>query len=124
MVFRRFKREMLVSNQKQSSQIALESGVFETRLTKKFTLRKPFERQIPGVVKAIIPGIIAEISTRTGNTVMQGDTLLVLEAMKMLNRIMAPVNGTIKAIRVKAGDKVVKGQVLAEIEPAAVDGSN
>jgi pyruvate carboxylase len=109
--------EILVSNQKQFSSIALENGVFETRLTKKFVRRRLYERQDPGAVKAVIPGVISEILTRTGNTVRQGDTLLILEAMKMLNRLIAPVDGTVKAIHVKAGDRVVKGQVLAEIKP-------
>jgi biotin carboxyl carrier protein len=36
--------------------------------------------------------------------------------MKMLNRITAPVPGTVKAVRVKAGEKVSKGQVLVELE--------
>jgi biotin carboxyl carrier protein len=111
--------EILVSNQKQFSSIALESGVFETQITKKFAQRKLYERQAPGVIKAVIPGVISEILTRTGNTVRQGDTLLILEAMKMLNRLIAPLDGTVKAIHVKAGARVVKGQVLAEIKPAA-----
>jgi biotin carboxyl carrier protein len=109
--------EILVSHQKQSSQIALENGVFETRLTKKFTHRKLFEKQDPGAIKAVIPGVISEICTRTGNSVRQGDTLLILEAMKMLNRLMAPIDGTVKSIHVKTGDRVVKGQVLVEIKP-------
>ena len=105
-----------MSKQKQFSEIALENGVFETKVTKKFSLRKPYERQNPGVVKAVIPGVVSEIITSTGKAVKQGDTVLILEAMKMLNRIMAPLHGTIKAVHVSPGQKVTKGQVLVEIE--------
>ena len=45
-----------------------------------------------------------------------GDTLMILEAMKMRNRIKAPLAGKVKAVHVAVGDKVVKGQTLIEIE--------
>jgi acetyl/propionyl-CoA carboxylase alpha subunit len=47
----------------------------------------------------------------------QGDVVLVLEAMKMANRIVMPFDGTIKAIHVKKGDIVPKNQLMVEIEP-------
>jgi biotin carboxyl carrier protein len=104
-----------VSEQKKFSQISLENGVFETRLTRKFGSRKLYEKQDPRFIKAVIPGVIAEINAGTGKGVKQGDTVLVLEAMKMLNRIKAPQDGTVKAVRVKTGEKVAKGQLLMEI---------
>ena len=105
-----------MTKQSQFSEIALESGTFETQVTRKFTLRRPYEKKKPGVVKAVIPGVIAEIIADVGKAVKQGDTMMILEAMKMLNRIMAPLHGTVKAVHVSAGEKVAKGQVLMEIE--------
>ena len=64
----------------------------------------------------MIPGVVAEVDTQVGTAVKKGDTLMILEAMKMLNRIKAPQDGTVKAISVAAGEKVTKGQVLIEIE--------
>jgi biotin carboxyl carrier protein len=58
---------------------------------------------------------VAEISASVGKTVKQGETLMVLEAMKMLNRILAPQDGMVKVVRVAKGEKVSKGQVLIEI---------
>ena len=104
-----------MTEQEKFSQIALESGVFETRMTRKFNRRKPFEKQDPRIIKAVIPGVVAEIGANVGNDVKQGDTMMILDAMKMLNRIMAPQDGTVKAIRVAKGEKVAKGQVLIEI---------
>jgi biotin carboxyl carrier protein len=105
-----------VTKQNLFEEIALENGIFETRVTRKFTLRKPYARQDPGVVKAVIPGVVSEILANVGTAVKQGDTVMILEAMKMLNRIMAPLHGTIKAIHVSPGDRVAKGQVLMEVE--------
>ncbi|MFT3849291.1 MAG: acetyl-CoA carboxylase biotin carboxyl carrier protein subunit [Propionivibrio sp.] len=105
-----------MQEQEQFTEIALESGTYESRVTKKFTLRKPFEKVDPRVIKASIPGVIDKIETRVGAKVTQGEALMILEAMKMLNRIKAPVNGTVKVIRVAPGEKVTKGQVLLEIE--------
>ena len=64
----------------------------------------------------MIPGVVAELGCSVGQQVKQGDTLMILEAMKMLNRIKAPADGKIKVIRVAPGEKVTKGQVLLEIE--------
>jgi biotin carboxyl carrier protein len=105
-----------MSEQKKFSQISLENGVFETHLTRKFGLRRLYEKQDPRFIKAVIPGVIAEISAGTGKAVKRGDTVLVLEAMKMLNRIKALQDGTVRAVRVKVGEKVAKGQLLMEIE--------
>ncbi len=104
-----------MSEQEKFIQIALENGVFETRSSRKFGRRKPYEKQDPRMIKAVIPGVVAEIGTKVGKTVKQGDTMMILEAMKMLNRIMAPLDGTVKVIRVATGEKVAKGQVLMEI---------
>lgn len=105
-----------MSTQEKLGEIALENGTYETRLTKKFMQRKPYEKHDPRIIKALIPGVAAEIDTQVGKSVKQGDTLMILEAMKMLNRIKAPLDGVVKAIRVASGEKVTKGQVLIEIE--------
>jgi pyruvate carboxylase len=101
---------------KKFSQIGLENGVFETLTTRKFEKRKLYEKQDPGIIKAVIPGVIAEIAAKSGDIVRKGDVLMTLEAMKMLNKIMAPKDGFVKTIRVKAGEKVAKGQVLIELK--------
>ena len=65
-------------------------------------------------LKAPMPGLIVGISVQPGDVVSKGDTLLILEAMKMENALKAPADGTIKAIRTTKGDRVEKGQVLIE----------
>lgn len=96
-------------------QLALEGGTYETRLTRKFALRKPYAKKDAQVIKALIPGVIERIDTTVGAKVRHGDILIIQDAMKMHNRIRAPHDGTIKAIAVAAGEKVGKGQVLLEM---------
>jgi len=104
-----------LSEQDKYTQVGLENGVFETRITRKFAMRKRFQKLDPRIIKAVIPGVVAQINVQNGQPVTQGDTVLVLEAMKMLNSIKATQDGTVKHIRVKKGEKVAKGQTLIEI---------
>jgi len=64
---------------------------------------------------APMPGMIVSYSKEVGDTVTAGETVVVLEAMKMENALPAPVAGTIKAITRKSGDSVAKNDVLAVI---------
>ena len=65
-------------------------------------------------LKAPMPGLIVGISVKPGDDVGKGDSLLILEAMKMENVLKSPGEATVKAIRVSKGDRVEKGQVLVE----------
>jgi len=65
-------------------------------------------------VLAPMPGLLLEVLVQEGGPVKEGDRLLVLEAMKMENIILAPRNGTIKKVHVKKGDAVDKKQLLLE----------
>ncbi len=67
-------------------------------------------------ITAPLPGVILEMQVKEGDTVKTGDTLLVMEAMKMENNILAEQSGTIKSIKVRKGDAVLQGDLLIEIE--------
>ena len=66
-------------------------------------------------VKAPLPGTITDICVSVGQQVNVGDTVIVLEAMKMQNNIEAEAAGTVKAINVNKGDSVMEGSVLLTI---------
>ena len=66
-------------------------------------------------IEAPMPGMIIRYEVNEGDSVNEGDVVLVLEAMKMENAITSPVAGTVKQIRYKDGDSVQKGDVLAVI---------
>lgn len=67
-------------------------------------------------INAPLPGVVIKINAKVGDKVSTGDTILVLEAMKMENNITADSNGTIKAILCKEGDQVQSGQALVELD--------
>jgi oxaloacetate decarboxylase alpha subunit/pyruvate carboxylase subunit B len=66
-------------------------------------------------IKAPMPGMIIRYEKKVGDTVNEGETVVVIEAMKMENALPAPVTGVIKAINSKSGDSVARGDVLAVI---------
>jgi biotin carboxyl carrier protein len=65
-------------------------------------------------IKAPMPGLIVDMRVKIGDTVEAGDTLVILEAMKMENSIKSPGAGTVRNVKVRKGDSVEKGQVLIE----------
>ena len=69
-----------------------------------------------GDVVAPMPGSILEINVKKGDTVSEGDLLIILEAMKMENEIIADQSGTVKDIKVRVGDSVDTEDILMVIE--------
>lgn len=67
-------------------------------------------------VTSPMPGVILGIDVAVGAAVTHGQTLMVLEAMKMKNEIKAERDGTVGAVRVAVGDQVKHGDVLLEFE--------
>jgi pyruvate carboxylase subunit B len=66
-------------------------------------------------LRAPMPGMIIGYEKQVGEAVSEGETLVVLEAMKMENALPAPTGGTVKAINFKTGDSVAKGDILCII---------
>ena len=64
---------------------------------------------------APMPGMVVSYAKQVGDAVDEGETVVVLEAMKMENALPAPTDGTIKAINYSSGDSVAKGDVLLVI---------
>jgi biotin carboxyl carrier protein len=77
---------------------------------------RPAATSNKSAVKSPLPGIILEIKVKVGDTVKKGDTVLILEAMKMENNIHADKDGKVTAINVNNGDSVLEGTDLIIIE--------
>ena len=60
-----------------------------------------------------MPGTIVRIPVKVGDSLKAGDTLVVLEAMKMETEIKSPADGTVASIEVEQGGQVATGQILA-----------
>jgi biotin carboxyl carrier protein len=92
----------------------INSSLYKTRLSSKFINRKPYKRENPKIVKSFIPGTILDILVEEGQEINKNDYILILDAMKMQNKLMSHTGGKIKKIHVKKGDKVSKGKILLE----------
>jgi 3-methylcrotonyl-CoA carboxylase alpha subunit len=72
----------------------------------------------PGTLTAPIPGVIAAVFVKAGESVLRGAPLLVLEAMKMEHQIRAPRDGVVDAVRVAVGAQVQEGAELVSLRVA------
>ncbi len=93
-----------------------------------FTVETPFSLQRMKVLnskkgkveqeflRAPMPGKIIDVLVREGSTVLRGEPVVILEAMKMQNEILSPVNGTIVRVEAKANTNVMKDDLLVEIK--------
>ncbi len=96
--------------------LVIDATKYRTHLNYKFESRKAYESPDPRKIISSIPGTIIKVHVEAGQEVRQGDPMLVLEAMKMRNKIMFHSDGTVKSIFVKEGEKVPKNFVMLELE--------
>lgn len=89
---------------------------YKTKLTKKFENRIVYKAPNPDEIKSYIPGTIVDIFVEEGQEVEEGESILILEAMKMRNQIAMPRKGIIKSIQVVVGDRIPKNRVMVVIE--------
>ena len=74
-------------------------------------------------VEAAMPGIVVEVMVTEGEQVTEGQTLVVLEAMKMQNPMVADSDGVVGKVHCAAGEAVAGGALLLEVEPLAEEGA-
>ncbi|MDY0215337.1 MAG: biotin/lipoyl-containing protein [Bacteroidales bacterium] len=77
--------------------------------------RKVYILSDPGLIYPFIPGTVSSFIVKKGDEVVKGDQLFILDAMKMNNIVLAPIDGVVKKINVKVGEKVSKNDVIMEI---------
>jgi len=74
-----------------------------------------------GTVSANIPGKVVTVEVEEGQHVVEGQVILILEAMKMQNEIQAPVTGTVTTVHCSEGEAIEANVPLVVIEPEATD---
>jgi len=95
---------------------AVTARKYKTLLTNKYKNRKVWVEPNPYEIQSFIPGTIIEISIKEGDVVEEGAPLMILEAMKMRNRIEMPFTAKIKKINVAVGDRIPKDMLMIELE--------
>ncbi|MFN8256677.1 MAG: acetyl-CoA carboxylase biotin carboxyl carrier protein subunit [Bacteroidales bacterium] len=96
--------------------LVIEGTRYRTYLTPKFESRDKWITPDDKLITSIIPGTVVTVLVRKGQKVKEGDSLLVLESMKMQNKILCPRNAVVKTIKVAAGQVIPKGYVMMELD--------
>jgi len=86
------------------------------RAEKVVTFTQMADPQKPGEIGASIPGNVFRILVKEGDEVKEGDSLLIIEAMKMETNVVSPIRGTVTEICVKEGQRVKTGELLLKIQ--------
>jgi biotin carboxyl carrier protein len=108
-------KDLQIDNKKeQYKSLLVENIKYKTLLTKKYLEKKPYAPKDIKKITAFIPGTITNVFVAPKKKVKVGDKLLVLEAMKMRNDIISPLEGIIKEVYIKEGEKVNKEKILVE----------
>lgn len=94
--------------------VFLDGEVFEFEVQAEGRRRRA--DAVLGSLSAPMPASVVRVDRGPGDTVKRGDTLIILEAMKMELPVRAPADGTVKAVHCRAGDLVQPGVSLIEIE--------
>ena len=89
--------------------------VLDERRMRMRRVRSEFEMSGPEIIKTSMPGKVVKVLVEEGQQVEPGKGVIIIEAMKMENEIMAPVAGTVKSITVSKGASVNSGDVLVVI---------
>ncbi len=97
--------------------IIVHSAVYKTEYTNKYKNRVKWEQPDTNHIYSYIPGTIIDVFVKPGEKVKKGDSLMILEAMKMHNNVQMPFNGKIVKVHIKPREKVPKNFLMIEIKP-------
>jgi biotin carboxyl carrier protein len=104
-----------MNNEDTPGFLNIDTSLYKTRISNKFKNRKSYQPTDPRIILSFIPGTVLGIMIKEGQDVKKGDDLMILDAMKMKNKLKCNMDGKVKTIAVKEGDKVSKGTVLVEL---------
>jgi len=107
----------MINEKPEYVDFAVTARKYKTLLTKKYLNRKVWVDPNPYEIQSFIPGTVLKISVKEGDVVDEGAPLLILEAMKMQNRIEMPFTARIKKINVEVGSRIPKETLMIELEP-------
>ena len=96
--------------------LIVHSAVYKTEYTRKYENRTKWEKPDENKILSFIPGTIIGIQAKEGQKLKEGDVILILEAMKMHNKVQMPFDGKVVKIYVTKGEKIPKMHLMLEIE--------
>jgi biotin carboxyl carrier protein len=106
-----------MAEQEKTQIIIVHSAKYQTTYNKKYENRKVWAEPNFNHINSYIPGTIIDILVKNGQKVAAGESILILEAMKMYNDIKMPFKGKIVKVFVEIGQKIPKNFLMIEVEP-------
>jgi biotin carboxyl carrier protein len=97
-------------------EVVVQGSTYQTKLNRVYQNRKKWSNPDDNELFSFIPGTVVKFLVKEGDSVNEGDPILLLEAMKMENTILAPKSCKIKKINVNIGEKIPKGTLMVEFE--------
>lgn len=98
-------------------ELIIQGAVYKTTYTRKFEERVKWEAPNINMLYSFIPGTVIDIFVKPKQKVKEGETLLLLEAMKMQNQVRMPFDGEIVKINVKKDEVIPNRYLMLEIKP-------
>ena len=106
-----------MSEEKEYKDLIIQGTIYKTTFTKKFENRVNYETPNENLLFSFIPGTIIDIFVKPKTKVKEGETILLLEAMKMQNQVRMPFDGEIVKIHVKKDEIIPNRHLMIEIKP-------
>ena len=101
---------------KPTAFLNVDGTEYKTILPEDFEQLRKYHMPEPEHIRSFIAGTIQKVNVKEGQQVKKGEKLLILEAMKMKNRVLAPLAGKVTKVYVKEGENVTKNQLLIKLE--------
>lgn len=112
-------RELAIEGNQADIEVLMEGKLYEVKVLDQRALlmaqRKGGLMTSSGEVHSPMPGLIVEVMVNVGDMVEQGETVVILESMKMQNELKAPRDGRVQTVSCQAGQTVEKGTLLITI---------
>ena len=109
-------KQIKMAEEKELKNLIIQGAIYKTTYSKKFEERVNWEAPNENLLYSFIPGTIIDIFIKTKDKVKEGETLLLLEAMKMQNQVRMPFDGEIVKIHVKKNEVIPKNYLMIEIK--------
>jgi len=108
-------KDKKAAKKKRFNTLIIEGVRYRTRLTPKYENRGGWITPNENLITSIIPGTIVEVLVVEGQTIKEGESLLILESMKMRNEVISPRNAIVKTVYVKDNEIIPKSHVMIEL---------
>lgn len=115
--------EAVIDDDEGKIAVMMSGRLFETQVLDERAMllmqRRGGGSESSGEVHAPMPGLVVAVSVEHDQPVAKGETVVILESMKMQNELKSPIDGVVRAIHAEPGQAVDKNDLLVEVRPPA-----